>query len=631
MGHHRNFSSSPAGGGEPAPFDPKVGRQKDTCRGVAEIELVKEWLKKDEEYWREKYGRPPEDYFGPGATIQFRYWDDFHGDPWHPNLGYPATAVPRYPPHGLTIYNANEPIPAGATTNGLGEPSPQREAPGTSGPDMSGGPRTRVMQDEPDEYVVEKTETSTKTVVKEDKIKAKNEKGKIIKEKTDKSSDTPKSAADFVSDIVSPLGFNNVIIDPGISLVLQEGWNFKEMFIDDALDTLAKLTGASWTVDGKGNFHFFLPETRAHSVIATTDPAAFGDETPVNPIKKGSLDYAQDATQTVNKVQVGGSKLKSEPRDEVLTIPQGAPVPEFHTSYPPDQVTAIAMEDYTEGPPIVTPIQEIRLDWGDRPWIREEYPATSPFWPDHCYYPSPLLNTPPSPPVSSLVAYVNPKEKIIRIFDKDTGLPIYGTYAAAYSVLRVTMNHYDPCYMIVEDQDSIAENGVCEELMVIPSGCVTLTQDQARMLAEAHLRDYKDPLESISFEVFNDVYKVGDYVRVVDTRSGLDQSFCVNEVERSFDAHLRGTQQDPGHSVKIKAGAKMPIGMGQILGAMQRQIQSLQRTFMNINQFSPTGFDVPVERQVRKEDKWGVIDSVFVEYHIPGRADDARIDSGRMG
>jgi len=597
MGRHRNITTIPKGGPpkKKGPVNPKKGKEKNSCRQVAEIDFLKEWLEHEEKYWREQHGVEWNDVFGVGGRIFVESSEDYYGEEQRAE-GDPL----RQPSNPSTVGElANPPKDEGFDPN---------------------NPRTYVPRDE---YEVDKRKQGYKSSPDDpkptDKVHARNKKKKALEKKKNDRIPKPEGEGphtvpydEAVQNIVEEAGFEDSNIDK-VEGYLPVPIDFNEMFVSECIDMICKMAGANWTVGADGVFQFFTPDSRPHPVIATTDPFGVKDylDMPINPIQANTLELTESSDEITNRVQVTNSGEKSREYPEDFYIPPETPTHEFHLSYEPEgPVTAYIS---TGGEiPIITPI-DVEQDWGDRTYLPETILGRT------GYYPSPPYSSPPTG--ADIVAKLNKDEKVIRLYDKSSGEPYY----LAGMILNITYFHLDPVYMSVEDAVSIAEHGIRDRLFICPD---KHRIEEVQALAEAEVRDYSEVVQHIECKVYNDVYAVGDSVRFIVPAMNIDARFCVYEVEREFDAD----NPNVGQAVKIKAGSKVPIKLAEIINALNRRISALERPYNLTDPDSETKFEVPIRNHQYLREQVGIKDELYVDVEIVSldRIDTDRIDSGKI-
>lgn len=632
MGRHKEIGSGGGGGGNPKP---KKGKERNSCRQVAKIELEKSWSEEEKKRWEKETGKPWQDALKVGTEITVFSSEDFYGEEQYVSsdpLRQPRTpeqlasfpAIPvrtsQFDPNNPRIYvqrdtyeiESNELTyqTKAAGVNGV-DKTKESQSQGARGELKGGFQGTKVFEDEKnDPDPVEKVRGSNKK--KEVLKKKKNDKIENPELAGVQYSDVPFSTA--VENIVQEAGFNNYVID-GVDGFMPSVVEFNEMMIQDCIDMIAKMAGANWTVTADGTFHFFTPDSRPSEIVATTDPFGVRDyiDSPVNPIQRKTLKITTSSEEQTNRVQIMNAGERSKPYTEIFVVP---PTPvgqhEFHTSYMPDTV-----EGFYEGDEIGFSIP-VEQDWGDRTYL-----PTAPIAGTTGYYPSPKYYDVPS---GNLVAKLNKDEKIFRIFDKITGEP---TFLPTGTRLTMTYTHIDPVYLVVEDAQSIAAYGKKEIMMISPD---QHRIEEMQTLAEAEVRDFSEPIQNIECRVFNDVYSVGDSVRFIAPELGIDQRFCVYEVERPFDINNR----EVGQAVVIRAGSKIPIKVEEVIKNINKRTSGLERAY-NLTDFGVVDdpshkFSVPYRVEQYQRERFGLKDqlTITVETLPFDRIDSARIDSDKI-
>ena len=612
MGIHRRFEGSGGGGtgGEPVPLPPKGGRGQESCDGVSLIDLEFELMptQNDSDARILKF-------LTMGCSIAMFSFDDWSGDNFPSGEG----------PEAAQESSGEVPTDAGYDT----EPNPPRET-GTNkdedGPGQKNqiGPHTSSDPNElekREEYEVKEIE---KKVIGADlvriKVKGQNAKEKLLERKINKRLGdhlTP-TIKDAVESIITDIGFTEYYLDDIVTPMPL--FDVGEYFAKDALDICALLSGAAYTVLD-GAFHFFQTNSRPNPRPCSTDyrdlsasEIARYRNAKVNPIRKGTAKTLEDDTNMTNRVQEGNAGKKSEVTKLDVWPTLGSD--EFHTTYQPLPPYTCYIVTGGELILLISPVF-IRQDWGDRPEVEHYKNLGIP-------YPSPAYDG-TLDPLSDYGVYVNIKEKAFRLVDAITGQPYYPAGQSYEAYFQVSYYHKDPVFSIIQDDESINQWGIRETIIVSPS---QQYDELFKAIGKAMVRDYSQPLKSVECEVYDDIYRVGDYVRFHIPQVSFDEELCIFEVSRDFDAGKRKhyPQQDFGQSVRIRAGAKVPRNLRHVLEWMNNKIKEHDRLYSQSDLDSDSGFSVPREWVRMFEDEMEIRETVVFTKFIVGRIDEGRID-----
>lgn len=611
MGIHREFDIS-KNDVPPIPIDPKAGTEKLTCHDAAGIEIIV-WLTREEiEAHKQKYGENwVEKKYGIGAIVGKHYHEESYGEPVSRS---PLKDIP-----GASLISDIQ-VARGAS----GKAISQTEFPRGG---RSQNPRNREhvkavkTASPPEKAEIDKVEERTHKSGLEVRLSGKNPKKKLLDNKVtkkplpeDKPGGLPGEKLPFlkaetvISDLVTPLGFTDTYIE-AIDSRLPLETEFKDLYIFEALDMICKMTGCNYFIDSYGNFHYFKPGTRIHPTVATINPVnllSVGDFA-VNPIQASTFCRIRDSQEQLNNAQVF-CKEYSNPYTE--THKADGSSSEYHLSYPPKFCT-LTVAVIPVGIPHDTGVLWTKLDWDNRKQVTEKP------------IPSPDCGT---PMMSVFGVYFNPKEKCIRFVDAATGLPLPPVEG---DIINITYVYQQDVYMDLNNPASIQEWGKKQKIFFSPEG---LDKSVMKQMVEQELKDFADPIEMVDFKVFDDVYTVGDTIRVINDLIGIDKYYTVWEVERTFDRDQAGSRKDPSWSVRIKAGSKLPVKLDDILFNHAQRIRNLERGFSPIDTATPDGVLVPDEKGQILFEEIEACDAVeFILFDAgDDRIDDARIEVNRI-
>ncbi len=614
MGLHRTYEIQPPSPNPLGPFPlppPKSGKEKMTCRnaegGWMEFEITDE----DEKKFIKLYG---EDwysaFFQSGSIIKKNYHEDSYGEPKSP--------APWKEGKGSSDSDRAKDL----TTEAIdGESYPFDYEKDSKKPGHFEKTKSPHAYPPPEEMKVSKVETKSSRGKFTTTVEGENPKKELLDNKINlkpQPEDDPLNPGQkkgylesepIVKTIISDLSFTDTYVDAiGDKLPLE--LEFKDMYIFEALEMLAKLAGANFYIDSQGNFHWFKPGSRKHPVIATTDPISMNQlGFPVNPIQEGTFKSIDATIDQTNHIQVF-TKEGTIPYQE-SQIADGEKH-EFHLSYGPQFCTLGV--SITPAQPYDSGIEKVMLDWKDRAWLEAGYPGVPIITPE-CM----------QPVTSTYIVYFNPLEKCLRFVDKTTGLPLP---PQSGDIINVIYSYKVPVWYTVSESASIEQYGLKQRIIVSPEG---MDKKVMKMLAEAEIRDSRLPQKQLEFRVFDDVYNVGDTVHVINPKLKIDGWYTIYEVERTFDVRLRGTQEDPGQSVLIKLGDKIPIKLDDVLVNINQRIRALERAYMPLDNNVPgDGALVPKEQEEYVLEDMVISDSVSFEFvDMEGRVDETRVDSGR--
>jgi len=611
VGIHRRFEGSGGGGGggEPIPLPPKAGRGQESCDGTSCIDLEFELTPQIDEDDADIL-----DFFIIGATIKMYTFDDWSGDAF-PNGDGPDSAQESSGEIPTDVGYDEEPNPPEKTGTTKDEDGPGQV--NDPYPHTSSEPNELEKREEYEIKKINKKVDGQKVKIK---VHGQNEKEILLERKINKKlgDGTTPTVKDAVESIITDCGFTEYYIDD-VTLPMPE-FDVGEYFARDVLDICALISGAAYTVLD-GAFHFFQTNSRPSRTAVSTDYKTFAleEEAPiqgkkVNPVRKGTANTTEDATNLTNRVQQANSGKKSENPKKDVWPSLGSD--EYHTTYEPMPPFTTYLSTGGEAPVITYPAF-VRQDWGDSPEV-EHYKSLG------VPYPSPDYDGVVDP-VSVFGVYVNIKEKAFRLVYAATGQPYYpllsgGTFEAMYY-------HKDPVFRIIQDDESILEYGIRETIIVSPS-----RQYDAvfKAIGEAMVKYYSKPLFNVECEVYNDVFRVGDYVRFHFPQLNFDEWKCVYEISRDFDAGKRGKypSKDFGQSVRIKAGDKAPQTLRNVLAWMNNKIKELDRKYNQSDLDSESGFSVPVDWDRIFQDEIDLREVVSMTRTVVGKIDAARIDEG---
>jgi len=649
MGIHRRFEVTPPGAGqEPIPFPPKVGKVTESCEEVSTCDLIVNVSAGEE--WKGADGFDLSsleiiNLFRTGAIITLRTHESWYGVPYPPDVDGDEEAKVESgedSPGTLIDDEPNKLRRMGTSDQEeyYGEKDDEFIFKGT-GVEL---PKKLVKREE---YEIKKKveKVNAKGEINVDvEIHAENKKENLLEKKVNKKEgvspienlvqgiiDKVNEGVDIEDQILTQIDKTDVVTD-GVE------WN--EMYAHECLDICAKLAGANWTITD-GTLHFFKPDSRPHPVLCTTAPygltperagqydrdnfqytgtyledgALPGEgEIEQNSIRKSSIEITEDASNLTNKFQIANSGEPTPPtcpREEVFV--GNGKTDEFHLSYEPtgDEID-IQIDDIPNGG-YVDPYF-VKQDWGDSKEMQHALGDGDP-------YDSPDFDA-DTDVASDFGVYVNKKQKTIRLVDKDDGT---SKELSNGGKLKVIYSHKDPIFEEMQVDASVDEWGSRERMMVIPDN---KHASEIRELALAELRDNSQPLLNVDIEVYNDIYQVGDYIRIYIPEVGMDKRLCVFKVERKFDAVRRSNypNEDFGQSVRLRLGNKCPKKLSDILFSMDKRIRALERAYNLTDLSMTTGFLVPLKNTRIYEEKISVSEKVSFLLEQA-----ARVDFGRVG